>query len=185
MAPTPLLLRSAASLAMALVATGCAAPRGAATATPLPIIDMHMHARLANHYGAEPPPMCAPVMAMPLRDPAEPIETGLGFAGRAPCEQPVLAAASDEAVFAETLAIMERRNFHGVLRGDPGLVADWMARAPGRFYAGLDFRLDRAGGTASVATAGEACMPPSPEDLRALNASTSPSNGAAQVIFIQ
>jgi uncharacterized protein len=167
---TPLLLRSAASLAMALVAAGCAGPRGAASVPPLPIIDMHMHARLADHYGAEPPPMCAPVVAMPLWDPAEPIETGLGFAGRAPCEQPIPAAASDEAVFAETVAIMERRNMFGVLGGDPSLVADWMARAPGRFYAGLDFRLDRAGGTASVATAGEAYMPPSPEDLRALHA---------------
>lgn len=31
----------------------------------LPIIDMHMHARTAHHYGPNPGPVCAPVDRMP------------------------------------------------------------------------------------------------------------------------
>ena len=36
----------------------------------LPIIDMHMHARTAHHYGPNPGPLCAPVEKMPTWDPA-------------------------------------------------------------------------------------------------------------------
>ncbi len=34
----------------------------------LPIIDMHMHARTAGHYGPPPQPMCAEVWSMGVWD---------------------------------------------------------------------------------------------------------------------
>ncbi|HEV2150349.1 MAG TPA: amidohydrolase family protein [Longimicrobiaceae bacterium] len=132
----------------------------------LPILDMHMHARLARHYGPNPGPLCAPVVAMPFWDPAHPIEEGLR--GSTSCRE-VLPAATDAAVLGETLAAMERHNIIGVLGGAPELVKAWRAAAPGRFIPGLDFRLDRATGTATAAPDGASYRPVSPDSIRALH----------------
>ena len=62
-----------------------------------PVIDMHLHARHADYIGPNPPPMCAPFAAMPRWDNALPSEEGFAFQ-EPPCEAPVFAAVTDEAV---------------------------------------------------------------------------------------
>mgnify|MGYP005621206529 CR=1 FL=1 len=73
-----------------------------------------------------------------------------------PCDDPVWSPMTDEALMNQTLEVMERHNVFGVLSGTSERVATWMAAAPGRFFAGLGFRLDRGS--------------PSPDSLRALHA---------------
>lgn len=134
----------------------------------LPIIDMHMHARTAHHYGPNPGPLCAPVEKMPTWDPA----TSFGEAlekSEPPCKRPVQPAATDAEVMEQTIAVMKRHNIIGMLGGKPGLVAKWMAAAPGRFIPGLDFRLDRDGGTASAAGDSRDYQALSPQAMRELH----------------
>lgn len=132
----------------------------------LPIIDMHMHARTAHHYGPNPGPLCAPVDKMPTWDQRRPFEDALA---KPLCKQPIQPALTDAAVLEQTLAVMKKRNIIGVLGGSPDLVAKWMAAAPNRFLPGLDFRLDRAGGTASATGDSKIYRPLSPESIRELH----------------
>lgn len=106
---------------------------------PLPIIDMHLHARHANYAGANPPPMCAPFAVMPRSDAADPSD--LAFAIDPPCENPILPATTDDAVMRQTIAVMERRNIIGMVSGEPDLMAMWRAAAPDRIIPGLDLRI--------------------------------------------
>lgn len=124
-----------------------------------PVIDMHLHARNADYAGSNPPPMCAPFTVMPRAGPAGPQD--LVFAVSPPCETPIFAAATDEAVMRETLSIMERRNIIGMVSGEPDLMAIWKAAAPDRIIPGLDLRLGADTGTGHVAVR-------SPEQVRSL-----------------
>lgn len=142
----PRFLPGVAFLLFAFAAPGRVA---LAQQSPLPIIDMHLHARTAHHYGPNPGPLCAPVDRMPVWDPAIPFADALEKSAP-PCRFPVAPAATDADVLGQTIAVMKRRNIIGMLGGRPALVAKWMAAAPGRFIPGLDFRLDRDGGTASA-----------------------------------
>lgn len=103
----------------------------------LPILDMHMHARTADHYGPPPLAMCAPVERMPLWDAGEMLQQ---FPA---CKKPVWSPKTDEELMRQVIAVMERNNMIGMLGGKPDLVAKWVGAAPGRFIPGLDFRLDR------------------------------------------
>ncbi|MCA1616470.1 MAG: amidohydrolase [Acidobacteria bacterium] len=138
----------------------------------LPIIDMHMHARTAHHYGPNPGPLCAPVEKMPTWDPAKPFGESLEKS-EPPCKRPVQPAATDAEVMGQTIAVMKRHNIIGMLGGKPDLVAKWMAAAPGRFIPGLDFRLDRDGGTASAAGGSEGYQALTPQAIRELHRSGS------------
>jgi predicted TIM-barrel fold metal-dependent hydrolase len=133
----------------------------------LPIIDMHMHARTAHHYGPNPGPLCAPVEKMPTWDPAKPF--GEELEKSVLCKRPVQPAKTDEEVMQQTIEIMKRHNIIGMLGGKPDLVAKWMAAAPGRFIPGLDFRLDRDGGTASTAANVNSYQALSPEAMSELH----------------
>lgn len=115
-------------------------------AAPLPILDMHLHVRKADYMGPKPPAMCAPFATMPRWDNDKPIESGLTF-DSPPCPAPILAAATDEQVMRETLAVMERRNIIGMVSGEPDLVAPWKAAAPERILVGLDLKIGSGGGT--------------------------------------
>lgn len=125
----------AAALVAAALATGRAhaRPRG-------PIRDMHMHAREAAHYGATKLPLCATVDRMPRWDQRRP----LGEDPDAPplCARPLVSPATDSALLRQTVAATARHNVVGVLGGRPGLVAEWMRAAPGRFIPALDLRFD-------------------------------------------
>lgn len=138
---------------------------------PQPIIDMHLHARVADHYGKPPQPMCAEVRTMPLW--ADQRKTFLDSAasdpGPSPCKL-MMSAMTDEAVFDGILAEMKRFKIVAMLGGyDNDLVAKWVRAAPGRFIPGLDFRLDKATGTASSAEKGGEFKPLSPDQIRALH----------------
>ena len=116
-----------------------------------PVLDMHMHAREAAHYGATGLPLCAPVTRMPRWDARTPF--GSDSTAPALCLSPLVSPATDGALLTATLASMARYNVIGVLGGTPELVATWQRAAPGRFIAGLDLRFDMATGAARAATA--------------------------------
>ncbi|MDP9193330.1 MAG: amidohydrolase [Acidobacteriota bacterium] len=134
----------------------------------LPIIDMHMHARTAHHYGPNPGPLCAPVEKMPTWDPVRSFGETLESSAP-PCMKPIQPARTDSDVLEQTVLVMKRHNIIGMLGGKPELVARWMAAAPGRFIPGLDFRLDRDGGTASAGSDSRDYRPLTPQALRELH----------------
>ena len=162
------LATSLAALWLMSVPLGAQAQRAApGTGTAPPILDMHMHAREAAHYGATHLPLCAPVERMPRWDqryaPGE--EPG------APplCRTPLVSPGTDAELLAQTLASMRRHNVIGVLGGAPELVAAWRRAAPDRFIAGLDLRFDPATAIARAATpAGAPFRPLPPDSVRAL-----------------
>jgi uncharacterized protein len=123
--------------------------RAAGQPTAPPILDMHMHARTAGHYGATGLPLCAPVERMPRWDQRRPF----GEYDSPPlCRTPLVSPATDAEVFRQTLASMKRHNVVGVLGGEPGLVAEWIEGAPGRFIPSLDLRFDPATATPRALT---------------------------------
>ena len=122
-----------------------------------PIIDMHLHANAADEEGPPPVAICTPIYPFPAWDPAEPYGvTFMRMLKNPPCDDPVWSPMTDELLMTETLNVMKRRNIFGVLSGTPERVAAWTTAAPGRFFAGIGFRL----GPGS----------PSPDSLRALHA---------------
>lgn len=126
-----------------------------------PILDMHLHVRRADYLGPHPPPMCTPFKVMPRWDPTQLPESALAFAVDPPCAAPVMAAATDAQVMADTLAVMERRNIIGMVSGEPDQVAAWKAASPKRIIARLDLRLGIDGAQSHVATR-------TPAEVRAL-----------------
>jgi hypothetical protein len=134
-----------------------------------PIIDMHMHARKANHYGTAPQPMCAEVKQMPVWDQTK---TFLDSLGSTPPECKLLMSPStDDELLKSVLAEMKRFKMVGVLGGyDPELVHTWTKAASDRFIPGLDFRIDKATGTASSAERSKPFTPISVQEIRSLHA---------------
>jgi uncharacterized protein len=155
-----------------LIVAGCTSGgrvAGDARVGRLPILDMHMHARTADFYGATGMPMCAPVERMPRwQDQRKPMwEDG----APPPCQRPFFSPETDEELFRETLERMQRYNVIGVMGGSPTLVAAWVDRAPGRIIPSLDVRFDRETGEAFAATAEGATKEPlSIERIRELHA---------------
>ena len=135
-----------------------------------PILDMHMHARTASFYGKPPIPICAPVERMPRWDQRKPIwEDDTAPPG---CRQPLLSPLTDADLFAQTLAMMEKHHVVGVLGGESGLVAKWLAAAPGRFIPALDVRFERDTGHAiAPVPAGATKQPLSIDTIRQLHKS--------------
>lgn len=127
-----------------------------------PIIDMHLHVRAANYAGENPPPMCAPFEVMPRSDNRVGIYEGMTF-DRQPCENMIKAAASDEQVMRDTLAVMDRFNIYGVVSGEPAPLAQWIAEAPQRIIPAVDYRLPDTSGSRHVEAR-------SLDDLRRLHA---------------
>jgi len=106
-----------------------------------PIIDMHMHAWSLSEFGTEPPEVCAGADGIDMQgiDPARPFD----FKAQATCPHMLKAPASDAALLAETLGMMDRYNIvRGVISGDAPVVARWRAAAPGRFIPGANFFVD-------------------------------------------
>ncbi len=152
---------------LALLMAGPVVAQSARRPVP-PILDMHMHARTAAHYGATELPLCAPVTRMPRWDQRKPFGEDDG----APelCTRPLVSGATDSAVFAQTIAAMKRHNVIGVLGGAPDLVAKWSAAAPGRFIAGLDLRFDSAGRARAATPSGAPQLLLPIDSIRALHA---------------
>lgn len=154
---------------VAIICITSLASQPAVAQAPLPILDMHMHARTAAHYGPPPQTMCAPVATMPTWDQRKPVGEGFASAGRG-CVVTLTSPVTDAALLQQTLAAMQRYNVVGVLGGRPELVANWMAAAPGRFIPGLDFRLDRATGTMMGTDVSKPYQPISPDSMRRVHA---------------
>jgi hypothetical protein len=147
--------------ALAFPALLGAQPRG-------PILDMHMHAREAAHYGATGLPLCAPVDRMPRWDQRKPLQED--DTGPPLCATPLVSPATDSALLRQTLAAMARHDVVGVLGGRPALVAEWMRAAPGRFIPALDLRFDSAGRAIAATASGAPTMPMPVDSVRALHA---------------
>lgn len=115
---------------------------GAAAQGPgKPVIDMHMHAMTLGEFGKQPPDACIAAGGVDMHgiDPVKPFD----FKAQATCKRMVPAPATDEAMIAETLRMMDRYNIvAGMLEGDPSAVAGWKAAAPGRFLLGRTFFTD-------------------------------------------
>ena len=142
---------------VALTASAALSAQGAGK----PIIDMHLHARAANYTGGNPMPMCAPFTIMPRSDPKNGVYEGMVMNGP-PCEEPISAAKTDEAVLTQTLEELERNNIFGVVSGEPAMIAEWIRRAPRRLMPAIDYRLPGTPGSPHVA-------PKTADELRALH----------------
>lgn len=99
---------------------------------PPPVIDMHLHA--SRIRSPEPIPACPG--HLPLEFPALDHRARPDPAALTSCPKPIFAAATTTQLRDLTIAAMRARNVRrGVLAGDPALVGDWMAKAPGLFVA--------------------------------------------------
>jgi hypothetical protein len=156
-----------AAFVAALLALPAAPTKVRAQRRP-PILDMHMHAREAAHYGATGLPLCAPVERMPRWDQRHPLFEEPG----APplCARPLVSPATDSALMRQTLDAMARHNVVGVLGGRPALVAEWVRAAPRRFIPALDLRFDSAGRAIAATAAGAPAEPLPVDSVRALHA---------------
>lgn len=125
---------------------------------PLPIIDMHLHARGDDFIAANPYPMCAPFEQMPYWDPKTQ-ELQSGFS----CKEPIFPAKTATAVMQQTIAVMQRRNIIGMVSGEPELMAKWKAAAPERVIIGLDLKIGGGQTKSHVKSR-------SPAEVRALHA---------------
>jgi predicted TIM-barrel fold metal-dependent hydrolase len=110
-----------------------------------PIFDVHLHAQRAADQGPPPLGLCTPARDFPAWDPARPYDsTYTKLVKEPPCDDPVWSPETDDGVRTGTLEVMERFNIFGVLSGaDPGLTAQWMEAAPGRFVPGTIFDASR------------------------------------------
>lgn len=127
----------------------------AAATTPLPVIDMHMHAWSLSEFGGQSVPACigAKGMEMVGIDPAKPFD----ITAQADCKVMVASPATDEAVMNETVAQMRRFNIvSGVIAGDRNNVTAWRTAHPDRFIPAANFFVDDG--------------PPPPERLAELEA---------------
>ena len=127
---------------LCVACTSTTAPHRRAGTTSLPILDMHMHARAASHYGQPPLPICAPVERMPRWDQRMPMWAD--ESAPPPCQEPLMSPTTDAELWQQTMAMMERYNVIGVLGGSPELVSAWASAAPHRFIPALDIRFDAA-----------------------------------------
>ncbi len=85
------------------------------------------------------------------------------FTTEMPCDEPLWSPRTDDELRDQTIEVATRLNVYGVLSGPTRRVSEWQEEAPGRFLAGLGFRI-RPGA-------------PSPDSVRALFRS-----GALQVL---
>jgi predicted TIM-barrel fold metal-dependent hydrolase len=135
---------------------GCAAlylilALSAAGETPLPIIDMHLHAHSLADYGGGMP-VCTndQTIVYPGADPRKPMTIDRLMT----CKSPLPAAATDEAVMTESLAMLKRYNIWAVTSGSLERVSAWRAASPDRIIPAIAFATSRD--------------TPSPEEFRRL-----------------
>jgi uncharacterized protein len=128
-------MRSAPIVVFLLLAAGAAEAQ-----TPLPILDVHLHAKGAADHGPPPLALCTPMETMPVWDNRQPfLATFINVQKEPQCADPVWSPATDEEVMQQTIEVAERLNLFGVLSGTPDRVQRWMAAAPGRFLPAIEF----------------------------------------------
>jgi uncharacterized protein len=108
----------------------------AKSATPLPIIDMHMHANKADFAGPPPIPYCIHVDEWPVPATGEKwLET---LMTDTTCKRKIMSQTTDEHVMNKTFEIMRRRNVYAVASGR--LIDQWKAAAPDRIIPSMAYR---------------------------------------------
>jgi len=128
---------------LALVGIGVAQAQPADR--PLPVLDMHLHAVPVDDNGPPPLALCIPMTAYaPPFDPrtdwtAEVIASFMD----PPCADPIWSPETDDALLAETVAAMERRNVIGVVGGPPNRVLRWVNAAPDRLIPSVQLQIGR------------------------------------------
>lgn len=122
-------------------------PGVTAAKAPNPVIDMHMHAMAAHEQGPPPVAMCVPIHPMPAWDAGVNAygETFMRMLKEPHCQNPVWSPLTDDLLMSATVQVMNELNIYGVLSGSPAMVANWQKAAPGRFFSGINFRLNSPG----------------------------------------
>ena len=144
------------AVAFAMLIPACGTP-AQPPSLPLPVIDMHLHAMAADDQGPPPVGMCLGLPGLPVWDQRGAWASQfLAWMKKPPCADPVWSPATDEALRAETIATLNRRNIFGVLGGTPERVGRWRQDAPDRVIPGLGFQIGRD--------------PPTPDAIKTLHA---------------
>ena len=107
-----------------------------AVAQPPPIIDMHLHAYKLEDFGGGVP-VCTndQKIVFPGPDPRQPMT----IEKLMDCDRPLPAAASDEAVRSESIAMLKRYNIWAVTSGPLAEVTAWRAAEPKRIIPAIGF----------------------------------------------
>lgn len=110
-----------------------------------PILDMHIHAFPADENGPPGQALCVPITSNHgPHDPTRPWGEAMAeMSSEPPCDDPAWAPATDEAVLAETVEMLERWNVYAVLSGTSDRVRAWRDFAPGRFIPGIQYQIGR------------------------------------------
>lgn len=109
--------------------------------TPLPIIDMHLHASPADVQGPPPLAMCLPTTTWGAASSGSAWPLQMLDAYEEPaCDDPIWSPETDEELMEQTVAIMERRNIIGVVSGQRRPM--WMERAGDRLIPGNQYYLN-------------------------------------------
>ena len=106
-----------------------------------PVIDMHMHAWSLAEFGPEPPEVCIGAEGVDMHgvDPGKPFD----FKAQASCKHMMKAPATDAALLADTIRVMDRYNIvRGVIAGDGPIVRQWRSAGGGRFIPAANFFVD-------------------------------------------
>ena len=125
-----------ALLILGLLASTCWAE------TPAPVIDMHLHAYVADRMGPPPLAMCTPLGEIPVWDPAKPYgETFMRMFKQPSCDDPVWSPESDQELIDRTVAQLEKHNVYGPIGGRTEMVGKFVAAAPERLLYGQELQL--------------------------------------------
>ncbi|MFP4004073.1 MAG: amidohydrolase family protein [Alphaproteobacteria bacterium] len=131
-----------------LIASGLVAACEDSNQTLSPVIDVHVHADPVQEFGPPGQSFCLPFPGLPPLDAGKAKWPDYFFdmLRNPPCDNATPAAATDEELMRDTLAVLERRNVIGVVGGPVEHVAKWREAAPERVIPALRFNLARDAG---------------------------------------
>lgn len=135
------------TLAIALTVFCLLPPLAFAQARTPPIIDVHLHALTADHFGPPPRAFCLPTVQWPAHDPQRPYAETFKEWEENPtavdpyCTDPIWSPETDDEIMRKTLQIMERHNVIGITSG--ALVERYEREAPDRIIPSLMFSVGR------------------------------------------
>ncbi len=133
---------SVLGIAATLVAMHTVAP---AQQRPLPVIDVHLHAALAESQGPPPLGVCVNGAGFPVWDPQRPWpDTFMAVLKKPLCPDPVWSPMTNDQLLQQTVDVLKRRNVIGILGGPPGRVQRWRADAPEHIIPSVSLELPKA-----------------------------------------
>lgn len=105
-----------------------------------PIIDVHLHADVADEQGPPPLFLCAPFSMWPVKDAQEDAATYLSRVQNKPaCPSPLRSGATDDDLMQRTLAIVKARNVTAVTSGELAVVEKWRQAGGDRILPAVAF----------------------------------------------